>query len=356
MTPSSPINTADLERLAAEALEPGPHGYFAGGAGDERTLRANVEAFSRWELRPRVLVDVSEVSTRAEVLGREASMPILVAPTAFQAMAHSDGELGMARAAAAAGTVMCVSTFATVGPAEVAAAAPGGRRWLQLYWLRDFEIVKGILAEARESGYEAIVLTVDAPYAGRRERDLRNEFAIPAELGVPALEAALGSQDLTIDEVLALVDPSVTWSDLERLASEAELPLFIKGVMTAEDGRLAVEHGAAGVVVSNHGGRQLDGVAATLEALPEVAEAVDGRIDVLMDGGIRRGTDVAVALALGAEAVLVGRPILWGLTVDGQAGAELALGMLRDELELALALLGCASPAELSAAHLRRAG
>ncbi len=356
MSAEEPINTADLERLAAAILDAGPHGYFAGGAGDERTLRANVEAFSRWELRPRVLVDVSEVSTQSEVLGQSSSMPMLVAPMAFQAMAHSDGEPGMARAAAAAGTVICVSTFATVGPAEVAAAAPVGRRWLQLYWLRDFEIVKGILAEARESGYEAIVLTVDAPYAGRRERDLRNEFAIPAELEVPALEAALGSQNLTIDEVLGLVDPSVTWSDLERLAAEAELPIFLKGVMTAEDGRLAAEHGAAGVVVSNHGGRQLDGVPATLDVLPEIVEAVEGRIDVLIDGGIRRGIDVAVALALGADAVLVGRPILWGLTVDGQAGAELALGMLRDELELALALLGCTSPAELSTAHVRRAG
>ena len=355
MSSQAPINLSDLERLAAEALEPGPHGYFAGGAGDERTLRANVEAFSNWELRPRVLADVTEVSTNAEVLGKRSSMPLLVAPMAFQAMAHETGELGMAQAAAAAGTVMCVSTLATAGPAEVASAAPGGRRWLQLYWLKDFEIVKGILAEARESGYEAIVLTVDAPYSGRRERDLRNEFAIPAELGVPALEAAAGSRNLTMNEVLGLVDPSVTWSDLERLAAEAQLPVYIKGVMTAEDAGLAVEHGVAGVVVSNHGGRQLDGVSATIDVLPEVVEAVDGRIDVLMDGGIRRGIDVAVALALGADAVLVGRSILWGLTVDGQAGAELALGMLRDELELALALLGCTSPAELNASHVRRA-
>ena len=355
MSSLQPVNAADLEARAAEILDAGPHGYFAGGAGGERTLRANVEAFSRWELRPRVLVDVSEVSAETEVLGSPTLMPMLVAPMAFQAMAHDDGELGMAQATAAAGTVMCVSTFATVGPAEVAAAAPDGRRWLQLYWLRDFEIVKGILAEARESSYEAVVLTVDAPYSGRRERDLRNEFAIPAELGVPALEAAAGSRNLTIEEVLGLVDPSVTWSDLERLAEEAQLPVYIKGVMTAEDARLAVEHGVAGVVVSNHGGRQLDGVSATLDVLPEVVEAIGGQIDVLMDGGIRRGIDVAVALALGADAVLVGRPILWGLTVDGQAGAELALGMLRDEFELALALLGCRSPAELTTAHVRRA-
>lgn len=355
MSSLQPVNAADLEARAVEILAAGTHGYFAGGAGDERTLRANVEAFSRWELRPRMLVDVSEVSAETEILGSPTPMPMLVAPMAFQAMAHDEGELGVARAAAAAGTVMCVSTFATVGPAEVAGAAPDGRRWLQLYWLRDFEIVKGILAEARESGYEAIVLTVDAPYSGRRERDLRNEFEIPAELGVPALQAAAGLRNLTIEEVLGLVDPSVTWSDLERLAEEAQLPVYIKGVMTAEDARLAVEHGVAGVVISNHGGRQLDGVSATLEVLPEVLEAVGGQIDVLMDGGIRRGIDVAIALALGADAVLVGRPILWGLTVDGQAGAELALGMLRDEFELALALLGCRSPAELTTAYVRRA-
>jgi isopentenyl diphosphate isomerase/L-lactate dehydrogenase-like FMN-dependent dehydrogenase len=351
---SDPINIADLERLATEGLEPGALGYFAGGAGDERTLRRNVEAFAEWELRPRVLVDVSEVSTAATVLGQRLAMPIAVAPVALQGLAHPDGEAAMARAAASAGTAMCLSTASTLSPVEVAAATPGGRHWLQLYVFRDRGISRALVEEATSAGYEAILVTVDAPYAGGRERDLRTGFTLPAEARVPAVEAAVGHRSLTIAELFGLVDPSLTWSDLEAIVAETELPVLVKGVITAEDALLAVEHGAAGVVVSNHGGRQLDRVAASIEALPEVVDAVEGRIPVLMDGGVRRGADVAVALAIGAEAVLVGRPALWGLAVDGEAGAELALTMLAEELRLALALLGCPSPAELTPAHVRR--
>jgi isopentenyl diphosphate isomerase/L-lactate dehydrogenase-like FMN-dependent dehydrogenase len=350
---TEPININDLERLAAESLEPGAHGYFAGGAGDERTLRHNIEAFAEWELRPRVLVDVGEVSTAATVMGAEVDAPVLVAPVAFQKLAHPDGEPGMAWAAAAAGTVMCVSSLATSTPAEVAAAADG-RRWMQLYCFRDRGVTRALIDEAVASGYEAIVLTVDAPVAGRRERDLRTGFEVPAEVRTPAIEAAAGKTDLTVAEVFALVDPSLEWSDLEALVDECELPVLVKGIHTAEDAELSVEHGAAGVIVSNHGGRQLDGVPASIDMLPEAVEAVSDRVPVLMDGGVRRGTDVATALALGAEAVLVGRPALWGLAADGQAGAELALRMLREELRLALALLGCRSPAELTPAHVRR--
>jgi isopentenyl diphosphate isomerase/L-lactate dehydrogenase-like FMN-dependent dehydrogenase len=198
------------------------------------------------------------------------------------------------------------------------------------------------------------VLTVDAPFGGRRERDLRTGFTLPADVRTPAIDAAAGRRDLTIAEVFGLVDPSLTWPDVEGLIADTELPVLIKGVLTAEDAELAVEHGAAGVVVSNHGARQIDAVPASIDVLPEIVDAIDGRIEVLMDGGIRRGTDVAVALALGASAVLVGRPALWGLAVDGQAGAELALSMLADELQLALALLGCASPADLTRSHVRR--
>jgi isopentenyl diphosphate isomerase/L-lactate dehydrogenase-like FMN-dependent dehydrogenase len=354
---AEPVNIADLERLAFERLGPGVHGYFAGGAGDERTLRRNSEAFEGWELRPRVLVDVSDVSTRAIVLGSEAEMPILVAPVAFQLLAHPEGEAGMARAAANAGSIMCVSSLTSTGPAEVAEAAPGARRWMQVYCFRDRGVTRAMVEEASESGYEALLLTVDAPYAGRRERDLRTEFQVPAAIGAPAIEAAAGHRSLTTAEVFGLIDPSITWSDLEQLCGEFELPILVKGLVTGEDAALAVEHGAAGVVVSNHGGRQLDNAVASIDALPEVVEAVAGRIPVLMDGGVRRGTDVAVALAIGAQAVLVGRPILWGLAVDGEAGARLAIEMLAEELRLALALLGCDRPGALSADHVqRRAG
>jgi 4-hydroxymandelate oxidase len=332
------------------------HGYFAGGAGDERTLRRNAEAYEGWELRPRVLVDVSDVSTKATVLGTELELPFLVAPVAFQLLAHPDGEAGMARAAAGAGTVMCVSSLTSIGPAEVAEAAPGGKRWMQVYLFRDRGVTRAMVEEAAEAGYEALLLTVDAPYAGRRERDLRTGFQVPAEIRAPAIEGAVGHKSLTTAEVFDLVDPSITWFDLEQLCGEFDLPILVKGLITGDDAALAVEHGAAGVVVSNHGGRQLDNAPATIDALPEVVEAVAGRIPVLVDGGIRRGTDVAVALAIGAEAVLVGRAALWGLAVDGEAGARRALEMLADELRLALALLGAPSPAALTADQVQLRG
>jgi isopentenyl diphosphate isomerase/L-lactate dehydrogenase-like FMN-dependent dehydrogenase len=290
------------------------------------------------------------------VLGTQLEMPILVAPVAFQLLAHPDGEAGMARAAEAAGTVLCVSSLTSMRPAEVAEAAPGGKRWMQVYLFHDRGVTRAMVEEAAESGYEALLLTVDAPYAGRRERDLHTAFQVPAEIRAPAIEAAVGHRSLTTAEVFELVDPSITWKDLEKLCGEFDMPILVKGLITGEDAALAVEHGAAGVVVSNHGGRQLDNAPATIDALPEVVEAVDGRIPVLLDGGVRRGTDVAVALAIGAEAVLVGRPALWGLAFDGEAGARLALEILADELRLALALLGAPDPSALSADQVQRRG
>jgi isopentenyl diphosphate isomerase/L-lactate dehydrogenase-like FMN-dependent dehydrogenase len=349
------VNVADFERAAGEKLAPGVAGYFFGGAGDEVTLAENAVAWRRWRLRPRVLAGHREWSTRAEVLGAEVSMPILVAPVAYQRLVDPEGEEAMARAAAEAGTVMCLSTLATARPADVAAAAPDGRHWFQLYCFRDEGVTRALLAEAVESGFEAIVVTVDAPRGGRRERDLRTGFRIPEGLGVPSVQAALGSERaVTIEETFALMDPGLSWSDLEKIASDCDVPVLVKGVLTGEDAALAVEHGAAGVVVSNHGGRQLDCAVATADALPEIVDAVHGRGAVLVDGGLRRGTDVAIALALGADAVLVGRPALWGLAVGGEAGARGVLELLRFELELALALCGCASPQDLSASHLRR--
>jgi len=350
------ICVADFERAAEERLEAGVAGYFFGGACDEVTLRDNVAAWGRWRLRPRMLAGCGEWETRAEVLGCEVSMPILVAPVAYQRLVDSEGEAAMAKAAAATETVMCLSTLASARPSEVAAAAPRGRRWFQLYCFRDEAVTRALVDEAIDSGFEAIVVTVDAPRGGRRERDLRTGFKIPEGLGVPSVQAALGSdRAVTIEETFALMDPALSWRDLERLASDCQVPVLVKGVLTAEDAALAVEHGAAGIVVSNHGGRQLDCVSATADALPEVVDAIGGRAAVLVDGGVRRGTDVAIALALGADAVLVGRPALWGLAVGGEAGARRVLELLRDEIELALALCGCASPAELSREHVQRA-
>jgi 4-hydroxymandelate oxidase len=352
----SPINVADFERLAAEKLDTGVAGYFFGGAGDELTLRENVSAWQGWRLRPRALAGLGEWSTRAEVLGGEVSMPVLVAPVAYQELVDPDGEEAMARAAAAEGTVMCLSTLATRRPRPVAEAAPGGRRWFQLYCFKDEGVTRALIEEAVECGYEAIVVTVDAPRGGNRERDRRTGFKIPEELGVPSVEAALGSdRAVTIEETFALMQPALTWTDLEGLAADCRVPVLVKGVLSAEDAALAIEHGAAGVVVSNHGGRQLDRCLATADALPKVVDAVEGRGTVLVDGGIRRGVDVAIALALGADAVMVGRPALWGLAAGGEAGARRVLTLLREELELTLALCGCGSPAELTRAHVQRA-
>jgi isopentenyl diphosphate isomerase/L-lactate dehydrogenase-like FMN-dependent dehydrogenase len=284
-------------------------------------------------------------------------MPLLVAPVAFQRLVDPDGEVAMARAAAAAGTIMCLSTIATARPSEVAAGAPAAPRWFQLYCFRDRAVTRALIDEAVESGFDAIALTVDAPRAGRRERDFRTGFEVPAEVNAPAVAAAVGSdRAISVQEVFSLVDPSLGWDDFAELAADCSLPVLIKGVQTGEDAALAVEHGAAGIVVSNHGGRQLDGVAATLDLLPEVVDAVAGRREVLVDGGIRRGTDVVTALALGARAVLAGRAPLWGLAVGGEAGALRVLEILREELELALTLLGCAEPAAVGRKHVAEPG
>ena len=331
-----PVNIWDYERLAEEQLDPKAHAYYAGGAGDEVTLRDNVAAFERRKLRPRVLVDVGSVSTKTTVLGTEVALPVLIAPLAMQRMAHPDGEEATARAAAATGTIMCLSSAATCPPSKLTQ----GDRWFQVYVWNAREKTERAIDEAVASGYSALVLTVDVPYIGRRERDLRVDFTVPEHLTV---EGDLFGQNF---------NASLSWRDLEWLAGYG-LPIVVKGLLTAEDAELACEHGAAAVVVSNHGGRQLDGVPATLDVVEEVAEAVRGRAQVLLDGGVRRGVDVLKALALGADAVLIGRAMLWGLAVAGEEGVTDVLQMFQTEIELGLALLGCTSPADVSRAHVR---
>jgi 4-hydroxymandelate oxidase len=354
--PTEPLNVHDYERLAREKLDEAAFGYFTGGAGDEWTLRENERAFRRFVLRPRVLVDVAEVATATRVGGTEVSLPALVAPMAFQRLAHPEGDLATARAAAAAGTVFCLSTAATATPGEVAEAAPNGVCWFQLYWPADRGFTRELLELAAAAGFTAIVLTVDLPVLGRRERDLRTAFDVPADMVVPVFRGWETRPGATTPEQLNwVVDRKLTWRDLEWLRSVSPLPLFIKGIHTAEDAVLAAEHGAQAVVVSNHGGRQLDGVAAAIDVLPEVVDAVGDSCEILVDGGVRRGVDVLVALALGARAVLVGRPILWGLAVDGEDGVRRVLELLRAEIENGLALLGCTSPADVTPAHVARA-
>ncbi|GIU94698.1 MAG: alpha-hydroxy-acid oxidizing enzyme [Gaiellaceae bacterium] len=345
----------DAERLAEAALPPDAWSYVAGGAGDERTLRWNREAFSRCRLRYRVLVDVSEVSTETTVLGTPVSMPVLVAPMAFQQIAHEEGEVATARGAAAAGALFCLSTVATATPREVAEATPGAPKWLQIYVFRDRGVSDAVIEQALEAGFSALVLTADLPVYGRRHREARTGFTAPED-AAPALIAARKRGGARAGHhSLDLLESGLEWSYVTELRERYDVPVIVKGLVTAEDALLALEHGAAGIVVSNHGGRQLDGAIASLEALPEVVEAVDGRAEVYLDGGVRRGTDVATALALGARAVLVGRPALYGLAFGGAKGVEQVLGILRDELENALALLGCRSPADVTRAHVSTA-
>ena len=343
-----PLNLSELEAAAKEALAPLAYDYYASGAHDEVTLRENSTAFQRIALLYRVLVDVSARDARTTVLGAPVSMPILVAPTAFHRMAHPDGELATVRAAGAAGTVMTLSSLSNTAVEDVVASA-SGPVWFQLYVYRDRGATEAVVARAEAAGCSAIVLTVDAPLLGMRERDVRNRFSLPEGLtienmvpaGYGALKKPLANSGLAA-YVAELLDPALSWKDVEWLRSLTRLPIVVKGIVRADDARRAAAHGASAIVVSNHGGRQLDTSIATIEALGEIADAMAGRIEVFMDGGVRRGTDVIKAIALGARAVLVGRPILWGLATGGEDGVRRVLEMLREELDLAMALCGCA--------------
>ena len=351
---SDPLNVPDFQALARERLDRAFYDYYAGGAEDERTLADNVEAFARLVFRPRVLVGAESVDMTIDLLGSRLACPIALAPTAFNRLAHPDGELAAARAAGAAGALMCCSTMATCSLEEIAAVATGPL-WFQLYVYRDREVTKDLVRRAEAAGYRAIVLTVDTPVLGRRERDVRNGFALPAGVSISNLEpyaraAATrwaGTSSLT-EYIHRQVDPSLTWDSVEWLRALTRLPLIIKGVLRGDDAARAIDAGAAGIVVSNHGGRQLDGAIATIDALPDVVDRVAGRAPVLLDGGIRRGTDVLKALAIGASAVLIGRAYLWGLAAEGEAGVRRVLDLLHAELTLAMALAGCRTPAAVT--------
>lgn len=346
------VNVYDFEEAARDRLKPLAYAYYAGGANDEITLRENHAAFDRIRLRYRVLRDVSRRDLSTTVLGHPASMPILVAPTAFQAMAHPDGELATVRAAGAAGTIMVLSTLSNAS-LEDAARAATGPMWFQLYVYRDRGATAELIQRVEAAGFTALVVTVDAPVLGRRERDIRNRFRLPPGLSARNLaRRGMGDLPAGVGSGLAayfatLLEPALSWGDIEWLRSLTRLPILLKGIVRGDDAARAVECGVAGIIVSNHGGRQLDTAPPTIEVLPEVADAVAGRVELLIDGGIRRGSDVVKALALGAKAALVGRPVLWGLAVAGEAGVRQVLEMLRAELDTAMALCGCASVEEV---------
>ena len=359
MTDAPLVNLSDFERSAEHRLPKSIYDYYAGGALDEVTLRESRAAYERIPLFFRVLVDVSRRSLETTVLGERISMPVLVAPTAFHRLAHDQGELAMARAAGNAGTIMVVSTLSNTSVEEIAQAATGPL-WFQLYIYRDRAATQDLVARVEAAGCRALVLTVDAPLIGHRERDVRNRFILPPGLTIKNL---LGSGQGAVAEtkegsalaayVSEFIDPGISWRDIEWLRSCTRLPLLVKGIARADDARRAVDAGVRGIIVSNHGGRQLDTAPATIDVLPHVAEAVGDRAEVYVDGGIRRGTDVVKAIARGARAVLIGRPALWGLAVDGERGAGRVLEILRSEIDNTLGLCGCTAIAELGPELLR---
>jgi isopentenyl diphosphate isomerase/L-lactate dehydrogenase-like FMN-dependent dehydrogenase len=335
-----PLNVFEYEVLAQERMDPASWDFYASGSDDEITLRANQDDFARICLRPRVLVNTDHCDTSTSLLRTSVPMPILVAPTSLHCLAHPEGECATAQGAGAAGALMVVSTDAT-RPLEEIAQAASGPLWFQLYiYGSSLAIAGGLVRRAERAGYQAIVLTVDFPVMGNRERSKRHAVPMPPPPLVEANFAGLPPQDL---------DPfPLTWDIIDWLHVESGLPILVKGILTAEDALLALERGVSGIIISNHGGRQLDGAVTSIQALPEIVDAVAGRCEVYLDGGVRRGTDIFKALALGARAVLVGRPVLWGLAVDGAHGVQRVLEILHTELERAMRLAGCPTLASIN--------
>ena len=347
------VRLSDFEAPARERLHPAAWAYYAGGSWDEHTLRDTLASWSRFRLRPRVLVDVEHVDLRTTLLGREVALPLGIAPAALHGMAHADGECATARAAAEAGVVQVVSTVASRSIEDVAATAPDAPRWFQLYVQRDRSLSRDLVLRAEAAGYGAIALTVDLPVLGYRDDVERIEFDPGRDAYANLPRRAVWDGEL--DEVLDMRSVGLTWDSLAEIRSWSSLPLVLKGILSAEDARLAVEHGVNAVWVSNHGGRQLDRVAAPIDVLAEIVAAVDGRAEVYLDGGIRRGPDVAIALAMGARAVFAARPFLYALACAGDAGVAHGLTIMREELARTFALLGVRSPAEITSAHVERA-
>jgi 4-hydroxymandelate oxidase len=352
------VSLSEFESLARDAMDPTAFDYVAGGAWDEQSLGEAEGAWRRRRLRPRVLVDVSRVDPSTTMAGLAVPLPIAIAPMAAHGLAHPDAEVATARAAAAAGVPFTLSTVSTVSIEDVAAAAPDAVRWFQLYTQADPRRSRSLVERAAAAGYSALVVTVDLPVLGYRERDLRSGFGLAGPHGNFADSgwsghAAPGDEDASgYDILLNGLDRGLTWAGLATIRSWSSLPIVLKGILTAEDARLAVEHGVDAIVVSNHGARQLDRTVATAVALEAIAAAVGGQTEIWVDGGIRRGLDVVTALALGARGVLVGRPILWALAAAGQAGVERALEILRTETVIAMTLLGTPTPADVTRAHV----
>ncbi|XP_030555536.1 peroxisomal (S)-2-hydroxy-acid oxidase GLO5-like isoform X1 [Drosophila novamexicana] len=365
------VSVSDFEQKASVELEKNALDYYKSGAGEQLTLRLNREAFQRvvrlrfnlgfWllgllRLRPRCLRDVSQLEISCMILGHHIEFPLGIAPVAMQKMAHPVGEIGNARAAGVAGCIFILSTLATTSLEDLAAAAPETCKWFQLYIYKDRALTESLVRRAENAGFKALVLTVDAPVFGQRRDDVRNKFSLPSHLSLANFHGELASGVVSViggsglsEYVVSQFDPTVTWQDIKWLKLLTHLPIIVKGVLTAEDAELAREFGCAGIIVSNHGGRQLDSTPATIEVLPEIVKAVGKDLVVMLDGGIREGNDILKALALGAQMVFIGRPSIWALACDGLRGVEQLLGLLRKDFEISMALTGCRTLADIQA-------
>ncbi|CAF1704429.1 unnamed protein product [Brassica oleracea] len=349
------VNVNEFQELARQALPKMYYDFYSGGAEDQHTLKENMEAFSRIMFRPRVLVDVTKIDMSTRILGYPLSAPIMIAPTGSHGLAHPEGETATAKAAAACNTIMIVSSMSSCTLEEVASSC-NAVRFFQLYVFERRDVSAQVVRRAERAGYKAIVLTVDVPKLGRREADIKNKMIAPKLWNFEGLfSTKVKPSDGSGVEALAsrALDASLNWKDIEWLRSITKLPILIKGILTREDALKAVEAGVDGIIVSNHGGRQLDYSPATITVLEEVVHVVKGRIPVLLDGGVRRGTDVFKALALGAKAVLIGRPVVYGLAAKGGDGVMKVIEMLKNEFELTLALSGCATIGDITRNHVR---
>ncbi|XP_006861367.1 PREDICTED: hydroxyacid oxidase 2 [Chrysochloris asiatica] len=338
---------ADFQAHARERLSKSTWDFIDGGADDCFTRDDNIAAFKRIRLRPRFLRDVSEVDTRTTIQGKEISAPIGIAPTGFHCLTWPDGEMSTARAAQAADICYITSTYASCSFEDIATAAPRGLRWFQLYAQPDRQLNKQLIHRAESLGFKALVITVDVPVAGNRRQDIRNNLDLKTNLLLKDLRSPK-ERNPTPRLQMTPVDPSICWNDLSWFQSITQLPIILKGILTKEDAELAMKHHVHGIIVSNHGGRQLDEVAASIDALTEVVTAVQGKIEVYLDGGVRTGNDVLKALALGAKCVFIGRPILWGLAYKGEHGVQEVLNILKKEFRTSMTLTGCRSIAEIN--------
>ncbi|HEV2961330.1 MAG TPA: alpha-hydroxy acid oxidase [Candidatus Angelobacter sp.] len=342
------LTLADFEAQAESCMSPMAHGYIVGGAADELTLRANSEDWRRIRVCPRVLVDVSEISLQTEVLGQQLEMPILLAPAAFHRLCHGEGERATVAGANEGGAAFVLSSFSTESVEDIAALAQHPV-WFQLYFQKDKGLTQQMVERAQAAGCKALCITVDTPVLGLRHRESRNQFQLPKDFRLPNLNLGSISHRPVRSAIYSeLLNPSLVWKDVDWLCSIAKIPVLLKGVLNPDDAKRALDTGIAGIIVSNHGARNLDTLPSTAEALPRVAEAVNGKLPLLVDGGIRRGTDVLKALALGAKAVLIGRPYLYALAYAGAAGVARAIEILRTELTMSMALTGCTSISQIN--------